>query len=86
MAHVEYGSAGVMEVAASSYADKSVTFSTTFGKTPKVLVSLSTGSTAAGMGSIQCGTLNESATGFTLRIWNNDSSKRTPTVNWVAIA
>ena len=72
------------QVPANSYADYTITYDTDFPDTPGVFLCLSTGSTAVGMGNIQLGTINETVSGCTVRIWNNDGTGRSPNVRWLA--
>lgn len=72
------------QVPANGYADYPITYDTEFPDTPGIYLCLTTGSTAVGMGSIQLGTLNETVTGCTIRIWNNDGTGRSPRIRWFA--
>lgn len=83
--HVQIGYIAGSSVAANSYRDYSLTYPVAFASTPTTMVSFSTGSTAGGMGRLQVGTVNETPTGCTIRVWNGDTSARSPSLKWTAI-
>ena len=83
---VQIGYIAGSSVAANSYKDYSLTYPTPFSVVPTTLVAFSTGSTAGGMGKLTVGTLNETASGCTIRVWNGDTTGRSPSLKWVAIA
>lgn len=70
---------------AGSYTDLSITFNKTFNSTPIVVSSLATTSTAPGVGNISTSPINITTTGCSIRVFNNDTSNRTPKINWIAI-
>lgn len=73
-------------VSANSYKDYSVTFSPAFSAAPNVVVGFSNSTTAGGFGNCSCGVASVTTTGCTLRIWNADSSNRSPSLYWIAMA
>lgn len=83
---IQHGSFQAQSVTANGYKDYTVTFPVTFAKTPTVVAIFGGSSTAAAMGNCSIGLLSASTTGATIRIWNNDSTARTPTVHWIAVA
>ena len=72
-------------IAAKSYRDHRINYTKNFPYQPNVIVTLNTGSTESGMGSTTLGTLSGSETGVTIRIYNNDTAGRNPSVQWAAI-
>lgn len=84
--HVQIGYIAGVSIAANSYHDFALTYPTAFEGTPTTLVAFSTGSTADGMGRLQVGTVNETPTGCTVRVWNGDTAARSPSLKWVALA
>ena len=79
-------SSAIGQVNANSYKDVPVTFNRTFSSSPFVVVSLVSSSTAPTMGRLSVSAINITKTGFTLRIFNSDSSGRSPYANWIAMA
>lgn len=82
---MESGSVYVGNVAANSYVDVPITYSKTYPNTPDVVVCLNSNSTSAKMGLVTVATLSRSQTGFTARIFNADTSGRSPYINWIAM-
>lgn len=70
---------------ANAYTDKAVTFPQAFAEVPVVVACFATDSTAAGMGGISVSVAARSTTGFTLRLYNNTGTGRTPPVAWIAV-
>lgn len=83
--HVQTGYIAGTSIAANTYKDYSLTYPVPFDSTPMTVVSFSTGSTAGGMGRLGVGTVGESETGCTIRVWNGDTAARSPSLKWVAI-
>ena len=81
--HFEYGYVSTT-VAKQNYADKIVTFSRPFKSTPVVVCNFGGASTAYQMGNVSCTAMNISTTGFTIRVWNADTTSREPRINWIA--
>jgi len=75
----------VSNVASHSYADYQVTFSKAFSSAPIVVVGMMSSSTGYGVGSVSVSAHSITATGFTARIFNNDSSARSPYIHWIAM-
>lgn len=84
-AMMECGQITVSNVASHSYADYQVTFTKTFSSAPIVVVGMQTASTGYGTGSVSVSAHSITATGFTARIFNNDSSARSPYIHWIAM-
>ena len=72
-------------VNANSIQDKSIAFTKSFPNAPIVMATIISGSTAANIGRVTVTVNNVSNTGFHLRVYNSDSSKREPGVYWMAI-
>lgn len=73
-----------VNVPANAYAD----FSINFGKTiddPFIIVGFMSGSTAAAMGRLAVGVASQTTTGFVARVWNSDTSARSPGLRWLAM-
>lgn len=79
------GSFTATSVPANGYLDTVITYSTEFASIPGVYTNVSSGSTAAAMGSFEVGTVNETASGCTIRCWNNSDTARSPHIRWIAI-
>ena len=74
------------EVSSNNKKDVTVTFAKAFSKTPNVVACFESSSTAYGFGRMTCGVLSVSTTGFTVRVFNADTSPRSPYIQWIAIA
>lgn len=72
-------------IPAGSYADFTLNFIYEFPETPTVVACAYSTSTAAGMGNVLVAVTEERPTYFKMRIFNNDSSARSPYVNWIAL-
>lgn len=72
-------------VNANSYLDIPVTFPKRYAQVPLTLVSFRTSSTAGGFGRCSVGTVNNTTTGCTIRVFNGDTSTRAPAVVLLAI-
>lgn len=73
------------EVAANAYKDYPIVFPNAYSSAPTVVTQMVSTSTSATMGSISLATTNTSATGCTIRIFNNTSAQRSPAVRWLAV-
>lgn len=73
-------------VEAGSYVDQSIPFNKEFSAIPNVVVSLMGRSTSGRTGSVSCAVLSGTITktGFTVRLWNADTTDRNPGVTWIA--
>nr|DAH56772.1 MAG TPA: H-type lectin domain [Caudoviricetes sp.] len=83
---VQCGREASKSVSAGAYADYPVTFPRAFYAAPIVVVGLETESAAGAFGKCVVavtGTVTE--TGFTARVYNGDTSPRSPRVNWIAV-
>lgn len=76
---------GVSNVQSHSYDDYQVYFSKTFSSAPIVVVGMMSSSTGYGVGSVSVSAHSITTTGFTARIFNNDTSARSPYIHWIAM-
>lgn len=73
-------------IATNSYADKTVSFGTgTFSSAPHVTACLSTTGTAGNIGNVSVSVHTISASGCTIRVFNNRGSSLSPAVEWIAV-
>lgn len=82
---MECGQITVSNVASHSYADYQVTFSKAFSSAPIVVVGMMTASTGYGTGSVSVSAHTITKNGFTARVFNNDSTARSPYIHWIAM-
>ena len=82
---IQHGTKSLGSCAANAYTDIGVTFDVAYSSAPHVVACLHTTSTAATIGSITLAVTSEDANGFTLRVFNNTSSSRSPNCHWIAI-
>lgn len=82
---IQGGETTIGAVTTKSYVDKPITFPNTYTETPKVVVCLNSASTGAGMGNVTVSAINVTTSGFTIRVFNNDTADRSPAVRWIAI-
>lgn len=73
------------EVAANAYKDYPIVFPNAYSSAPTVVAQMISTSTSATMGSISIAVTTISATGCTIRIFNNTSTLRNPAVRWLAV-
>ena len=85
MPTVETGNTSIGSVPATNYVDKVVVFTKTFPSAPEVVACINSSSNASGIGNMTVSVMGVNKTQFTMRIYNNDSSARTPYVRWIAI-
>lgn len=85
---IRSGTTAQQSIASNTYYDFVITFSPAMNEVPTVSVSLVTNSTAGNFGRLTAAVVLNSVTasGFTCRVHNGDSSSRTPAVTWIAIA
>lgn len=83
---MQHGSIAGSDIPANSINDTKITFDRAFPSKPFVSVNLNSGSTAPGIGNITACAINVSSTGFTLRVFNNDSAQRSPAFDWLAVS
>ena len=76
---------GVGNISSGSTKDVNITFHKAFRNPPIVTASFVTTSTAGTFGRCTIGVASVSGTGATLRIFNGDSSTRSPDINWTAM-
>lgn len=84
-AMTECGEITTSNVASHDYADYQVTFNKTFSSAPVVVVGMMSASTAYGVGSVSVSAHSITATGFTARIFNDNTSARSPYIHWIAM-
>ena len=82
---IQSGSTGYIEISANSYKDIQVKFPKPFATDPNVLASIWGTSESPAYGNINFSYDDISRTGFTMRIYNDNTSGRTPRFRWVAI-
>lgn len=75
-----------IDVEPQTYVDVPITFGKAFAKDPVVVVGFGSSAISAGFGSCSCSArpATVTTTGFTARIFNDDSSLRSPTLYWIA--
>lgn len=74
-------------VSPGEHEDWEVTFDEAFSSTPYVVVGFITNATDGAFGKCSCAAVlsSVSKTGFTLRVYNGDTSSRSPKCNWFAV-
>ena len=74
-------------VSPGNHEDWEVTFDEAFSSTPYVVVGFITNATEGAFGKCSCAAVlsSVSKTGFTLRVYNGDTSNRSPKCNWFAV-
>ena len=83
---VQCGRIAGTSVDSSKYVDVPITFPRTFHSAPIVAVGFETESTAGSFGRCSvAGTGTVTAAGFTVRIFNGDTTARVPRVSWIAV-
>ena len=70
---------------AGSIVTKNITFSPGFNTTPVIIAGLHSSSTSTKMALVQVTVSNESASGFTVRVYNDGTSDREPRIHWIAV-
>ena len=81
----ESGTITGSSVSAGGTKDYEVTFSKSFSSVPIVVACFQSTSTAGAFGKCTLGVVSTSTTGFTVRVFNGDSSGRGPNINWIAV-
>lgn len=82
--NMQSGKISTTNVSSHTYKDFSVTFKHPFGYVPIVVVGLATTSTGYGTGSVSVSAHSVTKNGFTIRLFNNDTTSRNPDVAWFA--
>ena len=82
---IERGDITFTAINANTYADKDIKFKKSFSLPPAVLVCNGSKSESAKYGSMSVSAINISATGFTIRYYNNTDYTPAPYVMWTAI-
>lgn len=81
----QHGTITGQNISSHDYADFTVTFDVAFPAAPTVVAGLQSSSTGYGVGSVSVGVHTITATGFKARVFNNDSTTRSPNIEWIAI-
>ena len=84
-ARFQHGRITGSNVASHAYQDYPVTFDNGFEAAPTVVAGLFSSSTGYGVGSVSVGVHSITSTGFTARVFNNDSTTRSPDIEWIAM-
>ena len=82
---IQSGSTGYIDVPANSYKDVQIEFPKPFESDPNISASIWGMSDSPSYGNINFSYDNISKTGFTMRIYNDNTSARVPRFRWVAI-
>lgn len=83
---IQSGSTGYIDVPANSYKDVQIKFLKPFETDPNIFASIWGMSESSAYGNINFSYDNISKTGFTMRIYNDNTSGRVPRFRWIAIA
>ena len=83
---IQSGSTGYINVPANSYKDVQIEFPKPFESDPNISASIWGMSDSPSYGNINFSYDNISKTGFTMRIYNDNTSARVPRFRWIAIA
>lgn len=70
---------------ANTYSDYSYTFPTAYASAPAMTATMISASTAASMSAVELALNEISATGFSIRLFNNSTTARAPAFYWIAI-
>ena len=81
---IQHGFIDFATIPSHSTVDVEVTFEEAFPAAPNVVACLNS-SGGYGVGSLSVGVFSITTTGFTARVFNNDTSGRGPDVEWIAI-
>lgn len=84
-AHIETGFLDLTEATKNSVTTTTVSFKTSFSLIPIVVGCFQSSSSAAAHAAIDYSISNRSTTGFTVKVFNNSSSDRSPNFLWIAI-
>jgi len=86
--NMQSGFVAAANISSGSLRTITVKFDTAFTTAPVVMLTLSSGSTAGSNGRVGCGIVPGSITtsGFQCKIWNGDSSARSPGLYWLAVS
>lgn len=82
---IQSGVTDFISVSANSYKDVNIVFDNPYLSTPNILASIWGESDSPTYGNINYSCRNVSASGFTLRIYNDNTSSRSPRYKWTAI-
>lgn len=76
---------GEQSVSAGSYIDRTVSFGTTFSSNPYVVAAFTSSSTAGAFGRCTCAVHSITTTGCKIRVFNGDTTQRSPGLYWIAM-
>lgn len=82
---IQYGRVVGSSIAANTYVDKKVTFPKKFDNVPVVIVSFVSTSVAGSFGKCTIAVNNIGIEGATIRIFNGDTTSRSPDMFWIAV-
>lgn len=83
---VQAGTLGTQgNIASGATRDNAITFPKAFKAAPTVVAGFMSTSTAGEFGRCCCAVYSVSASGFTIRTFNGDSSNRNPAYSWIAV-
>ena len=82
---IQWGATETITAAGNTIASSNVLFQKSYAIAPNVIVSFDTSSIAASFGRCVAATTGISTTGFTVELYNGDTSQRQPTISWIAI-
>lgn len=82
---IQSGVTDFVSVNANSYKDIDITFDKPYPSNPSIFVSIWGESDSPAYGNINCSFRNVSLNGFTLRVYNDNTSGRSPRYKWTAI-
>lgn len=84
---IQAGATNSIAVTHGAILEQAVNFPVAFPSVPEVTVGIKTGSTGVGMGNVSAVLAygSTTTTGFTVRIYNNDTVNRSPAITWIAV-
>lgn len=82
---VKSGTHAAVSVNANSYVDFTIDFGHTFPEPPGIAVNFNTTSTAGAFGNCTFAVNSVTTTGATVRVFNGDTTLRTPSFRWIAV-
>ena len=82
---IAWGWLDTSNVPSGSYIDRTVTFGKTFSNNPYVVASFTSQATAGAFGRCTCAVHSITTTGCKIRVFNGDSTQRSPGLYWIAI-
>lgn len=83
--NIDAGRTSGISVASGATADVDISFNKTFLVDPNVVVGFKSSSTAGTFGRCTCSVMTTTTTGCSLRVFNGDTTARSPALIWTAI-